>query len=632
MKSMKKWLSVFFCILLGVSCTPVFADSEVADSFAEVSVISAAEYTTQEVIAAEAVSQNPAAVTVSGASSPASGSGQLTGTTVDAVGTEPEILAVVRTLSEDSAVKGADSKYAAAGRSDADVLSAADSDADSEAGTRPVADEGQEGNESAGTVKETDAAVVKDAAEAVVKDAAAAAAAMPETLKEEESAAKDTSSRKAGLMLDGEGVMDVLVTGTLKGGDTPILISETVTPENVSVTVWAIESPVQTEDGAHVVFEETADPSAAPAVTADTVQLEKAIHYIILVEPSQKNIISLAGTSKKRDFDVASQEEIVTMKIHVPSGYLLTGAYNGKNKRVPLQKNAAGEYYVQVPMGGGVYLSAELRKMDNNSADTDVSFGFVVTQCCTEPAEDDANLIFDPNGGLLRGSGKPLRVKAAPGTEYKLPEAPSRPGYRFIRWQSSLKDITACHPGDTFIVPDQKITFTAVWKPESKGSVTPYGAETDRDDAEGNSGDDDGPDVTETVWTTTDNPEEMNIRSLTVKGNPAVGIVMHASRDVDVDQAITIQGGSIGATGIIAGAAGRKITAEVETGKGMSVTATDGGSSYGIQSYVPEDSQVSLGFEGDITAQSEGTSAGVQIMAEKGGTAAIDVQGSISVK
>ncbi len=49
---------------------------------------------------------------------------------------------------------------------------------------------------------------------------------------------------KEGIIIDGsaDAHFDVLISGTLKAGETPILIGENVTPDNISITVWKIET------------------------------------------------------------------------------------------------------------------------------------------------------------------------------------------------------------------------------------------------------------------------------------------------------------------------------------------------------------------------------------------------------
>ena len=59
-----------------------------------------------------------------------------------------------------------------------------------------------------------------------------------------DSAEGSITAGKEGIIIDGsaDAHFDVLISGTLKAGETPILIGENVTPDNISITVWKIET------------------------------------------------------------------------------------------------------------------------------------------------------------------------------------------------------------------------------------------------------------------------------------------------------------------------------------------------------------------------------------------------------
>lgn len=61
-----------------------------------------------------------------------------------------------------------------------------------------------------------------------------------------------------------------------------------------------------------------------------------------------------------KDVDLGKQEQKVLVKISVEDGYTLNAAYNGKGDKVPLVKDDAGNYFIIVPKGGGVYLTADI--------------------------------------------------------------------------------------------------------------------------------------------------------------------------------------------------------------------------------------------------------------------------------
>ena len=436
---------------------------------------------------------------------------------------------------------------------------------------------------------------------------------------------ENAASKDAGLVLKGEGEFDILITGTLKSDGTPILIDKEVNPEEVSITVWKIEkSAGSTNDkDNHIVKEGIRGED--PAVTDKSNKVESEIKYIIRIEPSQESLIRLSGVGESHDLPVANEGESVTLKIAVPDGYKLIGAYNGIGKKALLRKDEQGDYYVTVPRGGGVYLSAELEKDsdddDDDDADEDDSdrkfekvFKYINENCDQKQSDDcECNrIIYDLNEGMLEGDRGPVIIEAESGKEYTLLNAPVKKGARFVRWATSCKDIHVSLPGESFRF-SHCVKFVAVWdESEIKSSGRCHGGDSENDDdseheddsedSDDDETEDEGPDVTETVQVTADSEEELNLNSIKVDGNPAVGVRISASRDVDVDDEISVIGGDQGATGIIASAEGKALETEIETGDGMTVKSE--GSSVGIEAYASEDGEVSLELEGDITVLS----------------------------
>ena len=478
--------------------------------------------------------------------------------------------------------------------------------------------------------------------------------------QEEEENEGDLSTEEEGIYLDGEGNFDVLIAGTLSSEGTPVLISDTVNPENVSITVWKIENPVEaeTEDGGkeeHVVLE--GEPGEEAGITENSQKVEAGIQYIIKIEPSQEDMIQLDGTEKSHGYDTAREGDTVTMIISVPKGYKLTGAYNGEGEKVPLEKDENGNYYVKVPKGGGVYLSAEITEDDSgkkrNDAKDDYEWsGFSVQYDWSYEQEkpDNGNpeegiyILFDLNGGILDGSRGPISVKAVVGDTVTLLNAPTKAGCRFVCWASSAPDITVSAPGETFVVT-HSVTFVAVW--EECDSVLSAGNEDgfdetgayviDKDDDEDDDEDDEDEDVTETVRVTGKSGEKTEIEidgSLKVEGNPAAGVEIDGEGEVEVevDGEITVSGGAQGATGIKATVTGpAELNAEVEAGDGMTVKASGDGDSIGIEASSSGGGTLEFEFEGNIDVSSDsGTSTGVIAKAtDSGSTANVKVEGNL---
>ena len=114
-----------------------------------------------------------------------------------------------------------------------------------------------------------------------------------------------------------------------------------------------------------------------------------------------------------------------------------------------------GNYYIIVPMGGGVYLSAVL---DRISDGVDYSTYVAKTGMAT--------VTFDLNAGhTITGNPGPI-VKVVPvGTWLRLIEAPSKDGAEFELWHTDDETIKASAPMESFLVQGD-VTFTAKWVDE----------------------------------------------------------------------------------------------------------------------------------------------------------------------
>ena len=246
----------------------------------------------------------------------------------------------------------------------------------------------------------------------------------------------EAEAEQNGIVLKGEGSFDILVTGTLETEGTPVLISEEVTPENVSITVWKIDGAVKDAEGEEHVVAEGTPRTESKTITDDSREVERSIHYIIRVEPSQQDMIGLSGTEEVHGYDTATENSTVTLKV------------------IALEKDADGNYYVVVPRGGGVYLSVELEKDEDHDTDWgDWSYSW---SPCSEKKEDKDRFCivsFDFNGGTLNGSAGPVFTRVEIGETVTLLDAPTRPGFRFVRW-ASCPEVSVSMPGESFTLTE----------------------------------------------------------------------------------------------------------------------------------------------------------------------------------
>ena len=144
--------------------------------------------------------------------------------------------------------------------------------------------------------------------------------------------------------------MDLLVDGTLSGEHAIVLSEQTVT-DNLTLTVWEV---VPNEDGNLV---ERLNEDGTYEADKET---EKKIQYIIRMDQN----VATEGTTDYEGYDVAHEGDTVVLKVNVPAGYVLDGAFNGTDTKVTLEKNEKGEYFLVVPKGGAVMLSVTMYKTE----------------------------------------------------------------------------------------------------------------------------------------------------------------------------------------------------------------------------------------------------------------------------
>ena len=192
---------------------------------------------------------------------------------------------------------------------------------------------------------------------------------------------EDAHGKDAGLYVQSSGdssnaLADVTVGGTLSAGSddgVAVMVSEQVTEDNLKLTVWKVEL----NENGNAVEARGGEGSTAVTESNETTQaIEQNINYIIKVEQPKKgatlSAVKADGSAldKSGDYEVAREGETVLMKVNVQSGYRVTGAYNGQGEKVELLKDENGNYYVEVPKGGAVYLSATLEAIPAPSEDT----------------------------------------------------------------------------------------------------------------------------------------------------------------------------------------------------------------------------------------------------------------------
>lgn len=165
-------------------------------------------------------------------------------------------------------------------------------------------------------------------------------------------------ARAVGISASGQaGKTDILVDGTITAKTAGVIATREA--GQFELTVWKIVSDIvgaKYEEGAKNLVEDEV--------------LEAAINYIIKIEqPNEGNILKLVGASVKkatmvdgdRSFDVSHMGQKVYLDVE--DGWVITSAFNGEGEKVLLDKDDQG-WFVVVPNGGGVYLSAKVAKIE----------------------------------------------------------------------------------------------------------------------------------------------------------------------------------------------------------------------------------------------------------------------------
>ena len=317
----------------------------------------------------------------------------------------------------------------------------------------------------------------------------------------------DLNGQTSGLntsLNDAKQKADVLVVGTIAAEEgIPVqLYGGAETADNLKLTVWQIVP----KDG--IV--------AANAVGVEDEQIEytqnqafeQSIKYIIKLEqPKAGGSLSAtkadgSALEKSHDFDTALEGDKVLLKVNLDPGYRIKAAFNGLGEKVELIMDSKGNYYVEVPKGGGVYLSVDLEKekysvrfVDEDGTELQnkkMEYGDTPSYTGKTPtkAEDEHytysfsgwtpeidkvtgeitykatfnadpksfSLSFDLGEGVLDGKTGIITIDAKYGDTITLPGAPTREGYTFLYWKGSRYDAGASY------TVDGQHNFTAVWE------------------------------------------------------------------------------------------------------------------------------------------------------------------------
>lgn len=164
----------------------------------------------------------------------------------------------------------------------------------------------------------------------------------------------------------------VVAEGTLSAG-TESAIVFAGNPNDISLVIWKAELSGTGADKCFIKEISGSAGSETCTKTASSAALEAIVQYIIKVDTNQS--ISLATNESYTSLDgtvynTAAEGDTVAVRLNVPSGYELMGAYSDAGRENPLGRDAAGNYYLIVPKGGGIYVNMLLvQKTDPDTKD-----------------------------------------------------------------------------------------------------------------------------------------------------------------------------------------------------------------------------------------------------------------------
>ena len=208
--------------------------------------------------------------------------------------------------------------------------------------------------------------------------------------------------------------MDLVVGGTITAEEHSIVVDPDDSTNNLNITVWKVD----TSKNNNIVENKVIDDGKETYSRNEAV--EKTINYIIKVESTTVDGASLAVNKEKdsNGFWTGKEAEKVYLKLDIPSGYEVDEFYNGTGAAlVNVVKDSSGNYYLEVPRGGGVDIGVKLKAASSNTENNDTPSGGSTTPSggSTYYRDDSSSDSSDSDGGSGRtGSSSAPSAPSAP--------------------------------------------------------------------------------------------------------------------------------------------------------------------------------------------------------------------------
>jgi len=214
--------------------------------------------------------------------------------------------------------------------------------------------------------------------------------------------------------------MDLVVGGTITAEEHSIVVDPDDSTNNLNITVWKVDT---SKNNNIVENKETYTRNEA---------VEKTINYIIKVESTTVDGASLAVNKEKdsNGFWTGKEAEKVYLKLDIPSGYEVDEFYNGTGAAlVNVVKDSSGNYYLEVPRGGGVDIGVKLKAVSSNTENNDTPSGGS-TYYRGDSSSDSSD--SDGGSGSTGSSSAPSAPSAPAGFEAKFSDVATALAYQGI--------------------------------------------------------------------------------------------------------------------------------------------------------------------------------------------------------
>ena len=153
------------------------------------------------------------------------------------------------------------------------------------------------------------------------------------------------------------GTVNVHVDGTITGKETGVIFREEG-KENITITAWAI---TPNADGIVAGYDENPYDDEYVYIQDKNFEENNIFYIIKLGQPNEGDAFTAVDQNGTIVNNGDVRKENTRIRLQAISGYDITGAFNGVGEKVEIQKDAEG-YYIDVPKGGGVYLTVTVNK------------------------------------------------------------------------------------------------------------------------------------------------------------------------------------------------------------------------------------------------------------------------------